>query len=646
MAYQGKPQEQFALEELFISGYQDKLQQDEVPQGAAIAGSSNFILDDDGKWTTRPGTQYLGTPVDPDELSGGCTSAARLRLRDGEEIPVVAANDFTRYLNPDQNRDPLFPTVPGTPDWVLFQTGFTVPSQFGFAQYDRSSDNLNKLIFCNGWEDYRIWSGAVDRLASWTINTITTVSSSGLATELFTPAGSIIVSNSHQQVTFTYTGVAGSTFTGVIPAPTDGFGPGDPFVGGEGIAQLPIQYPSAPKGNVLLCTNNARVLVANTLNTTTNKLGGGQVYGSKVDDPTDFTFASPRDPGDGFIVSYGQGGGTITGMSQKENLNYIFKPETIQLLSFTNDGEDFVIQQPLSSYDERTSADDGAVGPLGVFRGDNTITFVSPTNVINTVNRVQNIDYPQTLPISDPIKDTVDAVTFDDQTAGIGYRGRLFISCKSLSTATVNDLILVYNLRYRCWEAPILNLGIGAWFVYKTNLYGCLSFSPDVVQMEVGTHDFASLEELGIPINSQLTLRRNNYGSKSDLKVFDQYYIEGMMDEAGQAIFQLEYNEGTLIREGTLVGTETGFFFNPDSGGGFGTAPFGVKTFGPEQVPGWDVNARKFRLVLTTAEFPFYNLCLRIKTSSYFKLLSHGPNVRISTFVKPAAVYKAMTLTT
>jgi len=652
MAYGGVPEETFLLEQLFTSGYQDKLQPDEVPPGSAIPESFNFILGDDGKWVTRPGTEYLGTPADEDFIQGGCVSAARLRRRDGVEIPIINHGTQTRYLNPDQSRQSPF-TSPGTPDWVLFQTGFTLGSVFGFAVNDRNSDNLNRLVMSNARENYRIWSGAMDFLSSWTGTTVTTASSTGVASGLFTATGTIIISNKNKAREFTYTGITASTFTGVTPDPTTGFGDGELFEGGEGITQKPIEYASAPKGNVLLCTNNARILVANVLNTTTNEPGGGQVYGSKVDDPTDFTFGSPRSPGDGFIASYAQGGGTVTGLSQKETVNYVFKPETIQTLDFTQDGNDFIIQQPLTSYDERTSSDEGSVGALAVFRGENTIIFVTPTNVINSVNRVQQVDYVQTIPISDPIKNFTDNCVFDTETAGIGYRGRLIVSCKLNSNSTTNDLVLVYNLRYQSWETPLTGVAIGSWFIYQQKLYGCLANSPNVVKMFTGTTDFKENTPIprsgvqpesspGIPIQCKLTLPDMNYGERSKRKDYDQYYIEGEMDESGDVTFSFSYDQGAEVRQGNLFGQNGEFFFTDDSDGEFGLDPFGLETFGPEVIEGTDTSKRRFRLILTTKERPFYTLSFSMDTASYFKLLAAGPNARLTKWQKPKTTYRQM----
>lgn len=79
----------------YISGFHDKLSQDEIPQGSAVRGSQNFVLDNEGKWTTRLGSLYLGTRS---SNTGGCTSSLKLLRRDGVEIPVKFYSTRSEYL--------------------------------------------------------------------------------------------------------------------------------------------------------------------------------------------------------------------------------------------------------------------------------------------------------------------------------------------------------------------------------------------------------------------------------------------------------------------------------------------------------------------------------------------------------------------
>lgn len=632
---------EFRLTENFLSGYQDKLDPTEAPSGSAASLSKNFSLGDDGKWVTRPGSEYLGTK---DTLTGDTTSSGRLRRRDGTEIPVVAYGTRTKYLHPLQHTVNVSPgVVTGTPDWALLEVGFTDGQQFGFASSDLSTSANNNLVMCNAAEAYRIWNGAIDIVSTWTSNSITTASSTGLAAGLFGASGTIVLSNGSDYRNFAYTSITSSTFNGVTPDPNNGLVGGTALSAGMAITQIPTQYASNPKGNVLLSTDNARILVANTLNSTTSLVGGGQVYGSKTNDPTDFTFSTPRVATDGFVLNISEGGGTVTGMVQQENINYILKPSTIKRLTFSQDGDDVVQIQSLSSYDDKTSGDDGSISALSVFRGDNSVIYVTPNNVVHSIRRVERVDYPLALPISDAIKDTTDVAVFDSETAGISWKGRIFISTKKNSDSSINDMLLIYNERYQCWETPTEGWNISSFFVSGGNLYGTLANSPDVIQLWTGTSDFVYPTEVDIPINAELRTNRETFGSKVERKTFDKFYIEGEMLQTGTVTFSVQYNENGDVRSGTLQGTESGFFYTPAAVGGFGTEPFGVDTFGPS---GPDVASStdpvRFRLILTTTEIPFYNYQFRVTTSSYFKLIAYGPNVSLSKFVQPAAIYKAM----
>lgn len=611
----------FRLTEQFISGFQNKLDVSEVPPGSAVVGSKNFALDDDGKWFTRPGSEYLGSLS---SLIGNVTSAGRLRRRDGVEIPLIANGQYLRYFHPT------------TLDWVVLQSNFTSGQVFGFASVDRSTDTANSIVVSNGVNNYGLWLGAVAVFQSLVATTLTIQGSTNVADLGFTTTGNISVGGYE----YSYTGISGLTFTGVtltvtpspaLPAPT----------AGDGLAQLPVQYAGAPKGNVVLATANARVLVAN-VKPTTGMVGGGQVDGSKTLDPTDFTFSTPRAPSDGFIQNVVEGGGTITGLAEFEQDYYVFKAATIQKLTFSQDGNDIIQQTPLSSYDERTSSDIGSVSALAVFRMGNTICFVTPTNLITTIQRIEQMDYPQHTAISDPIKLTVDAAVFDSQTCGITWKDRAFVSCKTNSSSTMNDQILVYNQRYQVWETPMKGLNISAFFVYNGKLYGCLATAPDVVQIWTGTTDFVQPTASDIPINCELDLARQNYGSKVDRKSFQRFYVEGEMNQTGSATFSVQFDESGETRSGTLQGTESGFFFTPSVVGGFGTEPFGVDTFGPSG-DGVSDSPVRFRMILTTTERPFYNFQFKVTTSSYFKLVAFGPEATMTEFEQPGSIYKAMT---
>lgn len=606
----------------YTSGFVSKLRPNEVKPGSAVEGSYNFIVDDDGKWCTRPGTEYLGrvsSSTDP------ITSCGIIRRRDGVQIPFIFYGTQADYFHPDKS------------DWTIFIAGLTANAPWGSDGFDLTTDNVNKVAMCNGYDDYRTWSGVTSLFASATLNTIVVQGLTTLADRGYTATGSIKV----DAIDYAYTGISGQTFTGVTP---------DPTLGGHtttsGMTQQTASYTGAPKGNVLLASPNARMLEGSVI-PSGSIYGGGQVRGSKTSDPTDFTFGTPRLANEGFSVTVPEGGDTIRGMATFEKAALIFKKYSITTLRFSDDGNDTpLLDPPLIPYDNKASGDIGSVSSRSVFRLGQEIFFVSPNNVISSVKRVQGYDFPLPYSYSDPIKETVDVYVFDEETAGLGWRGRAFFSGKSGTGTAKNDRILTYNSRYSAWDTPWMGLGINDFFEREGNFYGCINSAPNVVRFWTGTTDLKSSVDPGFPINAKLVLPRMSYGQEEKQKQFQKFFIYGEMFQTGSTTFRLIYTTATgkVTRSVTVNGTETGFFIASDTNT-FGDDPLGSEVFGGGG-SGSSTDPQEMRLYLTTTKLFFYDVQLVIETSSYFKLFNHGPGVTQSPVSLPSSRMKAIGSTT
>ena len=616
------PEYPFAMTDNFLAGHHVKLQDDEVPAGASIFGSKNFVLDDDGKWRTRPGSAYLGRIS---SYSTACTGGTTIRRRDGVQIPVVMSGTYSLYLHPDYN------------DWTALEYDLSDGSQWGFAPSDVNSGKMNLLAMGSQNDLYRLWSGATALVDSWTANTITIQGVPWCVGRGFTDSGNLSVNG----VYFAYSGTSTTSFTGVTPDPT-----GTAIAKDQGIAQKPVTYVApAPQGYILVSAEGTtggktggRVLVMGTKNATTLLQDGGQVWGSKINDPTYWTIPGSHIAGDPFVVNIPQGGGAVTGSCAYEDGFLVWKDSYICKLSFSTDNNDYVSTLPFINYDEHSGGDEGSASPFAIFRLGTSVYFVSPTAVVNTVQRVANVDYPRVLPLSDPIKRYIETLTIDAKVNGCGWRGRAYFFFPT------DGVILVYDTRYECWYAPYEGLSIVASFVKDGKLYGALKQSPNIIQLWTGTTDLSTPTDPGLPINSELDLGRMNFGSKDTRKEFDRFYLEGIMTPGGTVEFDLQYDEAGAMRSFTLKGTDTGVFFSTPDGSGLGTEELGTEPLGDTGTTGIvDVEgAIKFRLKLTTKIIPFYNLQLRVKTSTYFKLLSFGPNVRRSRFRDKREMFKAL----
>jgi hypothetical protein len=601
------PEYGFALASNFLSGFQQKLQEDELKSGSSTSGSKNFILDDDGKWRTKYGTRYFGRKS---TYSNTCTSSAVLHRRDGVDIPVVFTGTYSLYLHPDYD------------DWTALEFDLSDSSTWGTCPTESTTQNMNLLAMGSGNDEYRIWNGATGLVDSATSNTITLQEATTCAARGFTATGDLSI----ESVYYAYTGLSGNTFTGVTPDPTV-----NGAVQNAGVAQKPVSYPSAPYGNILLAGLGQRVII--TRINASGMTGGGQIYGSHIDDPTDFTFSATRVAGEGFLVNVTQSGGRITGACQFEDGYLVWKGSYI--CKITIDQNDIVYQRPFLNYDEKLGGDEGCVSAGSVFRLGSDVFFVSPTATVNSVRRVQSVDYPKSLPISDPIKAFMETLTMDTYINGCGWRGRAYFFFPT------DGVTLVYDARYGCWCPPTYGYSIISSFVNEGKLYGTLKDSPNILELWTGDMDLATDDEVGIPIYGELFLDRANFGDREKRKIFDRYYIEGEMDDNGTATFEWQFDENGTVLSGSLQGTETGFFFIPSSTEGFGDSSFGEEPFGGEETSPSATGKRKFRIKITFKPRSFHNCQFRVKTGNYFKLISHGPNVMVSKKRDQPSIFKA-----
>lgn len=608
-APQAMPEIPFALTQQFTAGHHVKLQDDEVPSGASVYGSQNFIIDDDGHPRLRLGSKYLGR-ISP--YTSACTGSATLRRRDGVKIPVVFSGSYSIYLHPDFN------------DWVALEYDLSSYSKWGACPSDINTGTMNNLCMASQNDNFRIWNGATCMVDTATGSTITAIGATTLADRGFTTTGNLSVDG----VYYAYTGISANTFTGVTPDPSGS-------VHFAGIAQRPVQYASAPKGNILLAAPGGRVLVMN-VKPATGMAGGGQVYASRIADPTYWTIPTTHVPGDPFVLNISEGGFNITGAIQYEQGFLVWKDNYVAKLSYTLDGNDLWSISPFINYDEHNGGDEGSVSPDAVFRLGNQVYFVSPTACINTVQRIVNINYPQAIPISDPIKSYLETLTMDENINGCGWRGRAYFFFPT------DGVTLVYDARYNCWMPPFIGMKIVSSFVLNGKLYGTLQDSPNIVELWFGDTDLTDGSSAGFPINGEWRSGRMDFGMADKRKTFTRYYIEGEMDPSGSATFEWHFNENGKVLSGTLTGTENGFFYDPASTMGFGESSFGELPFGGEVDADSNLDGRRrFRIKITVNKYSFYNLQFRVKTASYFKLIAHGPNVELSRKRDASTIFKS-----
>jgi hypothetical protein len=328
------------------------------------------------------------------------------------------------------------------------------------------------------------------------------------------------------------------------------------------------------------------------------------VYFSRYGDATDFSTASlitdgtDASPG---IFNLGEGGGAVTSMIQDESAIYLFKRSAIRKATLSDTTYSLSTLKPFDGKSQTT----GAVSALSTFTSGNEVFFVTPDNQIMRLSRVEGVDYPQIIPISDPIKPTIDAAVFTSST-GIIYKDKAYFAGKSSAQAGNNDAVFVYNLRTGMWDSPIIGWNVGDFAIYDDGTGEALYFGDALTTNVYKVTDEPVDDIHGITANWRS--KQFDFGLPHAQKQIDSVYIEGYIAPNTTLSISLLLDEDGYTQTYTtnFVGTENGFIYNSAEFNLFGFHPFGFERFGSSD----DTSAKKkFRIYLNRSvmPIPFYN---------------------------------------
>lgn len=493
-------------------------------------------------------------------------------------------------------------------DWANIGNAYT-SDDFGFAEMNINTDASSFIYFGNGTENSSRWSGAHTNINGALVGGEGTVNVD--STDEFTATGSFRIGTTD----VTYTGVTATSFTGCVGTPA--------AADGAPLAQAVTTYAAHPKGNIYLAADN-RLFIAGITATPQ------AVYFSKYADATDFvgativTTSTADDPG---IFNLVEGGGKVTAMVLDEQTIYMFKENIIYAATLS---DSFYSLVPLKPFDGRSQTT-GAKTKRSVFVGGNMVFFVSKDNRIYALQRVETIDYPQMVPISENIQPTVDVIDFS-QHSGIVFGKFAYFACKASVDSSINDTVLVYNIDKGIWDTPVVNFNVREWAIYVVDGEEQLFFSdasaPNVWQVTSGPIDYEYSTLASYKTKQHILL-----GPTSALKELDCVFVEGYIAENTTLTINLllDDNGFTQSLSTDFVGTETAYLFQGSDDNTFGISPFGTKRFGSS-----DDNSgkKKFRVFFNKGltRNPFFNAQL--------EFISNGVNqqwevIRYGFLVRP-----------
>jgi len=559
----------------------------------------NAQVTDRGGLAPRPGTLLLGTANTSVLPTRGFYNFRR--SLDSDELLLKTYDDEVEFISKTYSAQ----------GWTRLKSSFTVGKEFGFVTSLVNTDNADYVVFCNQFEPYQRWTGAVAQLTSALVGAETalpvdstllvdvydskTASASAATTLDISPAEwatsqwvnfyvritsgvninkvRLISATTTTKITFdtlgsdpglctfeirkiafpaTGTVIYNGTTIAYSAVPTDttltvGSAHSAPI--STLVTLVPTVYAGAPRGN-RLANYLGRIIVGNVRSALARNSGGALAGYSSAGS----IFVSKlNDPFDfGYAGTRVAGEGDIIAMP--------YGGGDITDVSYQEDTFYAFKERYIEAISYSQDVNDLAIrqplkagiGSVGkTLKGADDIYFFTPSKQLTTIGRVKTKDIlPSTLNVGEKIKRFLESCVVDDIGRGIEIAEKAYFPLKSSSTVTQNDILLVYNRDKKIFEGI---WDIGAFGIERWNgkYYYAESTSPNVRQL---FYEFSDVEgETRFGINFAIATHYMNLtASKGYLQAMSGIVLEGYI--AGGATFDFDV-WGDFATDSFLSGT-------------------------------------------------------------------------------------------
>jgi hypothetical protein len=554
------------------------------------------------------------------------------------EVDSVTANTITKT---------------GTETWAQSRfyfrgsiTGTTIA--FVNSNPDTITDSGNGFITAGFRAGQKITvSGATNpgNNATFTIRNVTAGTITLLSTDALTAeaAGASVTIISQRQVTvpgkgtFTYTGGEGTTtLTGVTPNPSV-----------AGVVAGDIAFQTArTQVNVVDSGYNINDIEALYNQVYYLSTVRQDVYISDNSNYFDFIPSSPRLPGEGDVVTLDGSGRSL---ESTEKVMYIgagqddvWEIEFILSADLVNE-----IIQPRKLQTSRLQA---PIGPGAMAKAKNYIVSLSYEPVFNLLGRIENINIPQSRPLSDIIKNDLERYDFDSFAPHIS-----FWRDASYLAVPADGVILIYDWDKKLWQAP-QTMPVSRFSVYQGWLYGHSSIRNETYKLfdvNVQTDRYIDADNIGDNILFRARFAYNSFTnttySRANPKNFNQYWTEGYISSNTLLTMRhwYDYKGSSGIAEYPIDGSDECILYRTHDDNSLGKQSLGKQPLGSlyfeDDADEEALGIYKFRKNDTSSvDNDFFELMVEYETESegaYFEILSHGPDVGYSDTI-PTSITK------
>ena len=603
-----KPKKEFDLVSSF-SGYRNREDKTNLPPGTLIVGSQNVLTNTSGRIGVRKGYTLDG--------AASSSISSVLASYDYEVAAGFVRNLRGCLLTSAGNDGKLqyrYETAAGVVSWRDLETAQT-STAYNFTRWWNATLNMSLMLFVNGTNHIKEWSGGITTIASVTTNTITNSGSNTWAQEGFYTAGnhSVVINGT----TYAYTGGHGThTLTGVTPDPTGVVSAGD-------IAhQLPESNTNASMSlalgtNWLIGQLNNHVYVGDIKNNV--------VYISKDTDYKVWTFTATRLPGEGAILTLNAPPKAFIPL---ENQMYVSSGLSTwgyaKFILSSDNTKEAVEYQELDTVPLQGSQSQALTTKIR-----NNILFLSNEPVLTTWGRVEGKDaVPQASDLSAAIVNDMNDYDFTNGSV-FWHKNFIYVAVPAESR------VLIFNMTDNgkdkdgrskfYWEAPQI-MPISRFYVVDGELYGHSYTSSESYKLFNGYDDNDAF------IEAKAKFAYNSHGLRSELKGFNEDYIEGYISSNTTLYRDFEFDiDGCMTETSSEIsGADTrivciGTADNSLGKESLGKAPLGANL---NQVTSTTL-LPKFRVIKTSSKVPYYEYSTIFRSNGVdqqWEVLAFGPS--------------------
>lgn len=480
-------------------------------------------------------------------------------------------------------------------------------------------------------------------LSSSTSGSITKAGTTSFANNRFYATRNRVIRNIRTGTTYLYNsaGIGGQTLVDVA-------GDTSTIMAGDVLIQEIVTTASVPSNG--LYTNDTIFGFQNQISI--GSYNSNITYLSKNTNPHDFSFSSPRFPGEGAKFTLDAPSRAINGLGsilvffsgRSSIFNVQFLQTTVALSTGSTTTTETAKVEKLI-----TGIDQGALNHESVIPIGNQLAYLSNEVALRVINNPANLSGIDPQTFSNPIKPDFDAESWDIRSSLYWYKNVLF--CQVPTTGHQYMLNFVEDADgklFRFWNPPI-TFPIGPLSVIDSGAGPALHGHSNAVDESYLLFDgLSDGQYVGMPVIAKLPIncickyayddtvliRRKLVRLRSELKTFDEYYIEGeIVPNVIDLLWALDYDyQGSTLHSERYIDGSNSTILEGVSGlnslaqSSLGQNPLGGLLNTP-------TNAQKFRVVFECAREDYFQIQPTFSTNEvdrYWSIIAHGPNATSS----------------